>query len=85
MKSAIEILAEIQERYGLTDVKLVHYKSKSLQEYDGEVDITLLSRQELSGNPIAVDFLQSDKILMVYEQQSLGVFIVVHKKKETKN
>lgn len=83
--NTVDILMRIMQKYGLTDVKLVHSKSGPVAEFKGEPEITLLSRTEISGSPLAVDFLSSPSILMVYEHESLGVFIVVHVPKEPDN
>jgi len=81
--TAVEVVAHVSKKYGLTGLEMVHYKSaESFPAKFENLDIHLVSRSELS-DTMAVELINEPRCLIIYENKSLNVFVVVIRKKET--
>jgi len=76
--SAAEILEQIMKKHGFTGLDLVHQKYDELRSYHGQIKTTLVPKEMLSGY-LAEDLVSSPNILLIYENKSLNLFIVVGK------
>ena len=82
MVDTVSILLEVQDRYGLTNLEMLHYKSTETQRYDGPVRFILAPRSIITQTVLGPELLKAKNVLLVYEQKSLGTLIFVLKKKE---
>jgi len=81
--TAVEVVQFVSQKYGLTGLEMVHYKNaENFPTSFENLDIHLVSRSELS-DTMAVELINEPRCLLIYENKSLNVFIVVIKKKET--
>jgi len=76
--SAAEILEQIMRKHGFTGLELVHQKYDELREWHGQIKTEIVPREMLSGY-LAEELVKSDKILLIYENKSLNLFVIVGK------
>lgn len=82
MSAGVQAVMEIAERYGLTGMELIHYKTTEAMTYSGKLQFRMLNEQEVKA--VATDLILTKKCLMIYGHSKLGVFIVVMKDEEEK-
>jgi hypothetical protein len=79
--TAVEVVAHVSKKYGLTGLEMVHYKGEeNFPTSFEDLDIHLVSRTELS-DTMAVELINEPRCLLIYENKSLNVFVVVIRKK----
>lgn len=80
MVDAGEILNDILNVYGIPVLKLDHFKAAQCAQWKGAVEYVPMATADLKGKHKAVDAIQDPSVLIIYESEALGVFILVVQK-----